>query len=444
MRHTRPMLACLLVLFAVACPAPQPDTETPRANDTPARPPILPEPATPPEPAPPPPPSVSTEEAHTVATAANQFATDFWAKIRSRGGNLVVSPASIWVALAMTHVGARGPTADEMGRVLHMPADPEATRRAAGALLAGWNDPARTTYTLRVANRLFGERTIHLEPPFVATMQSVFRAPLEPMDFKGAAEASRTRINGWVEQTTQNRIRDLLPVASLDALTRLVLVNAVYFLAHWETPFESEATSNQPFWVNGTTSASVPTMHEHGYLRYAEDASVQVLQLPYEGGDLAMMFVLPRARNGLGGVEATLDAATIDRWQQALAPTDLNVALPKFTIDPPDALSLADVLGSMGMPLAFDRDRADFNGMAVPPTPAERLYISKVFHKAFVKVDERGTEAAAATAVVMAAAGAAAPSEPPKEFRADHPFLFLLRDVRSGVILFAGRVNQPR
>lgn len=444
MRCARAVL-CLLTALPIACsstsqPAGPDDARTgpPQVLPTPE-----PEPRAPPEPAVPPP-AVSSEEARTVAAASNQFATDFWQRIRSQRGNLVVSPASIWIALAMTHVGARGPTADEMSRVLRMPADPTAMRRAAGGLLAGWNDPARTVYTLRVANRLFGERTLRLEPPFVESMQSIFRAPLEPVDFKNAPEPGRVHVNDWVANATQNRIRDLLPAGSIDSLTRLILVNAVYFLAHWETPFEREATSNQSFWVAGTTSASVPTMHQHGHLKYAEDANVQVLELPYEGGDLAMTFVLPRSRTGLDAVEASLDTATLDRWWGALSRTLVNVALPKFTIDPASSLSLADVLTAMGMPLAFDRRQGDFSGMSVPATPEDRLYISKVFHKAFVKVDERGTEAAAATAVVMAVAGAAPPAEPPREFRADHPFLFFLRDLRSGVVLFAGRVDNPR
>ena len=436
-------LAFAMVLLCTGCPAPGTETETqPPRPDAHEASPVAPEPTAPPPDAPPP--EVSQQDAQGVAAASNAFATDFWAKIRSRSGNLVVSPASIWVALEMTHAGARSATADEMARVLHVSGDGQAVRRAAGGLLAAWNDPARTAYTLRVANRLFGERSMRLEAPFVATMQNVFRAPLEPMDFKGAAEPSRARINSWVEQATDNRIHELLPATSIDEDTRLVLVNAVYFLAKWQAKFAQAATRAQPFWTNASASVSVPTMHQTEHFRYAEDAAVQVLQMPYEGGDLAMTIVLPRQRDGLATVEASLDAATIERWESALASTRVVVSLPKFTIEPAESLSLGDILESMGMPLAFDRGRADFSGMSVPPTPADRLYVSKVFHKAFVKVDEEGTEAAAATAVVMSRAGSAAPTEPPKQFLADHPFLFLLRDLRSGVILFAGRVADPR
>ncbi len=392
----------------------------------------------------PPAPAVPAGASQSVGEATRRFAVQLWARLRTRSGNLAVSPGSAWVALAMTHAGARTQTEAEMRRVLQMPADTAATPAAAGALLATWNDAARTTYTLRVVNRLFGATGARLEAPFLALTQNTFRAPLEPVDFAANPEAARAHINQWVAQQTQDRIRNLLPPTSIDGDTRLVLTNAVYLLAKWLSPFTRETTYDEAFHGPGGANTPVPTMHQLEPLRLAELADVQVLEMPYEGGDLAMTFVLPRAQDGLAAIEARLDDATLASWIGAGETTPVAVSLPKFTIDPPEPLPLAEDLAAMGMPTAFDRNAADFTGMANPPDPRQRLFISKVFHKAFVKVDEQGTEAAAATAVIMAPLGAApAPGPRPMVFRADHPFLFFLRDLRSGVILFAGRVERP-
>jgi serpin B len=263
------------------------------------------------------------------------------------------------------------------------------------------------------------------------------------MDFIGAADAERARINAWVEAQTEQRIRNLLQPPHVTSATRLVLVNAVYFLGKWLHQFEGWATRDAIFHVPGN-AASVPTMHQVESFRYAEDARVQVLEMPYEGGDLAMTIALPRARDGLPAVEAALDEATLGRWATALAARDVDVYLPRFEIRDAE-IPLTEMLRAMGMSLAFDTTHADFTGIANGPTANERVAISAVVHRAFVKVDEEGTEAAAATAVAMVA-GAAPPQnvEPPVVFRADHPFLFMIRDVRSGAVLFLGRMEDPR
>jgi len=392
----------------------------------------------------PPPAPVADADAHAIGAASNLFAADLWARLRDRRGNLAVSPASAWLALAMTQAGARNATDAEMIRVLHLPAEAGPMRTAAGNLLAAWNDPARTSYTLRVVNRLFGEKTYRFEQPFLDLTRDVFRAPFEPVDFVGAADASRGHINAWVAEQTERRIRDLLPPGSLDDTTRLVLTNAVYFLAKWLVPFQRQATHDAPFTTASGSAANVPTMHQTANFRFAQPDGLQVLEMRYRGEELAMDFFLPRDRAGLPALEASLSAAALDGWVAALAGTRVMVSLPKFTIDPAGSLSLSDVLRQMGMASAFDPSTADFTGMAVPPDPRRRLYISNVFHKAFVKVDEEGTEAAAATAVVMVEGAGMPPPESPPEFKADHPFLFFLRDLRSGAILFAGRVEDPR
>jgi serpin B len=384
----------------------------------------------------PPPPAVPAGALQSVGEATRHFGVELFARLRTSPGNLAFSPGSAWIALAMTHAGARTQTEAEMRRVLHLPADTSAAQAAAGALLATWNDASRTTYTLRVVNRLFGQSSVPFERPFLELLQNTFGAPLERVDFARDPEAARARVNEWVARQTQDRIRDLLPPRSIDSRSRLVLTNAVYLLARWLHPFQPEETHDAAFHGPGGTTAAVPTMHQTARLRLAELGDVQVLEMPYEGGDLAMSFVLPRAQDGLGAVEARLDDATLASWLGAGETAEVAVSLPKFTIDPPAPAALAEELKALGMPTAFDETAADFRGMA-----PERLHISDVFHKAFVKVEERGTEAAAATAAVMIPMGIV--PQPPREFRADHPFLFFLRDLRSGVILFAGRVEKP-
>jgi serpin B len=372
----------------------------------------------------------------SFARSANQLGLDMWGRLDGTG-NQVFSPASIAVALDMTYAGARGETAAQMARVLHIDDGAnEALHASAGEALAGWNDPSREAYTLAVANRLFGEQTYTFGQPFLDLTASTYRAPLEPVDFRGDPEAARGRINTWVAEQTRDRIAELVPIGALTPSTRLVLTNAVYFYADWAEKFDRDATRDAPFFASGTRSVDVPTMHHIGQFRYAEVDGAQVLEMPYAGGEIAMSIVLPRDRAGLPALEARMTEATMADWIGALSERAVAIALPKFRIEPAGSIALASVLGELGMPRAFSPDQADFGGMA------DGLYISEVFHQAFVAVDEDGTEAAAATAVVME--DEAETTEPESvAFTADHPFLFFIRDLRSGVILFMGRLDDP-
>ncbi|HJL16938.1 MAG TPA: serpin family protein [Sandaracinaceae bacterium LLY-WYZ-13_1] len=385
----------------------------------------------------------SAEETARFAEASNAFATDLWGRIRGTDGNLVVSPASIEIALAMTHAGARGETAAEMAEVMHFGDDPDAFHRAAGHALSRWNDPDRETYRLAVANRLFGERSYEWREPFLRLTGEVYGAPLEPMDFRGAPEPARQRINGWVEDQTNDRIQDLIPQGGIDGDTRMVLANAVYFLADWQHQFAASDTHEQPFHAPGG-DVRVETMHQQARFGYGEADDVQVLQMPYAGGELGMLVVLPREDDGLAAVEEALSAERIAGWAEGLEQQMVNVALPKFRVEPEAPLALSSTLAEMGMPSAFDPRTADFSAMADPAAnEGLPLFVTDVFHKAFVAVDEEGTEAAAATAVVVGVESAAiAPPDVP-EFVADHPFLFFIRDLESGAILFMGRVEDP-
>jgi serpin B len=381
-----------------------------------------------------------TGDMKRLASSSNALGFDVYGKVRAAPGNLAMSPASISAALAMTYGGARGDTEAQMKRVLHLDGARDGVMTDWGNLARGLQDPARPL-KLRIANRLFGEKTVKLEQAFLDKTKEAYGAPLEPTDFKNAFEPARGHINGWVEDQTEKRIKDLLPAGALDAETRLVLVNAVYFLADWAEPFEMNATSEEIFNVSASVQKKTPMMHQGGFHRIAQADGVKILELPYKGGDAAMLVILPDRADGLPDVEASLSTAKLDAWTTALAPSMVAVTLPRFEVSPTPSMSLGAELVKLGMPDAFDRDKANFTGIANPADPRERFKIDKVFHKAFVKVDEKGTEAAAATAVVMARAGGAPPK--PIVFKADHPFIFVITDKSSGLVLFLGRVADP-
>jgi len=372
----------------------------------------------------------------------SSFAIDLYQRLRGEPGNLALSPASVSMALAMTYGGARGETAVEMRRVLHFPEDPAEVHATFGEIYRAWNDAERTDYELRVANRLFGERTYTFEEDYLELTARHYAAPLEPADFRAAAEASRQMINAWVADQTRQRIDNLIAPGSIDRETRLVLVNAIYFKGQWLHEFDPERTRPAPFWTGPERSVQTPTMARTGRFRFARQPDVRLLELPYVGEELSMLLVLPEARDGLDRVEQVLDPELMQTWLDALRSTQVHVELPRFKIDPAEPIRLARTLIGMGMPLAFDRRGADFRGIADPPDPEDRLYISQVFHKAFVEVNEEGTEAAGATAVVMLRVTSAR-VEQLEEFVADHPFLFLIREKSSGAVLFMGRVVNP-
>jgi serpin B len=376
-----------------------------------------------------------------LADSNNALGLDVYQAVRRGRTNVALSPLSISIALTMTWAGARGETGDQMKRVLHLDGSRDSVLDGEARALAWARDPSLGV-TLRIANRLFGAKSFAFQRPFLDQTNATFGAPLEPLDFAGAADASRQHINDWIATQTDQHIQNLIPRNGVSGATRLVLTNAIYFLGAWSHPFRPDQTKPAPFHLSTTRTKNVPTMHEREQLSFAHADGVKVLQLPYAGGQLAMTFVLPDAIDGLDAVEARLSPATLAAWVGALGSARVNVALPSFTVDPPDALALGAALASLGMPLAFDRAKADFTGIAEGPRPDERIFLGDVFHKAFVKVNEQGTEAAAATGVTMRTMMARREA-PPEEFTADHPFLFFLRDVASGTVLFLGRVGDP-
>lgn len=386
--------------------------------------------------------TTTRSDALAAAQAVNDFGLDLYRVVAGSGpasGNTVVSPASVALALAMARAGARGETAAQMDAVLRdFGADETAAWTA--ALDAAFAERTQTLQgpdgtpvdvTLRIANAPFAQRDMPLEPAYLEALGTRFGAGLRLVDYVAATEAARQTINGWVAEQTEQRIPELLAPGTITPLTRLALVNAIYLKAPWMTPFDEDATAPASFTRPDGSVIEVPTMSASTMLGYATGAGWQAVELPYAGGQLAMMVVVP---DDLASFAAGLDAATLGRIVTALADRQVRLALPRFSIE--TKASLADTLATLGMPLAFDPDRADFSAM----TSTEQLFIDKVVHQATIDVDEKGTEAAAATAVSMALR--AAPLDT-VTLRVDRPFLFALRDVPTGAVLFLGHVTDP-
>ena len=378
-----------------------------------------------------------------VAKSTNDFAAALYEELSSQKGNLFFSPSSIHTALAMTYAGARGNTEKQMSATLRFPllggagASPQDKLHGEYAeLLKLLKPPKEGGYQLSVANALWGQKGYPWIQDFLDTTEENYGAGLRQVDFVGATEKSRQAINLWVEDQTNEKIKDLIPQGVLDALTRLVLTNAIYFKGDWASQFKESATKDAPFKLGGDKTVKAPLMYQKGKFAFKEDGDVQVLSMPYKGDDLSMVVVLPRKVDGLADVTANLTAAKIDAWTTRLYKRDVQVFLPKFKVE--SQFGLSKVLAKMGMSDAFNPSKADLSGM----NGKRDLYISAVIHKAYVDVNEEGTEAAAATAVVVSLRSARPRPQP--VFRADHPFLFLIRHNKTGAVLFMGRLASPK
>jgi len=370
-----------------------------------------------------------------AAASGNAFACDLYAMLRGGDGNLFFSPSSISVALAMTYAGARGETAREMAETLRLPDRRDDVHRALAGLQADLEPAGDATHTLRVANRLWGQDGYALLPDFLATVKAHYDGGYTPLDFRADADRARVTINDWVAERTEDKILDLLQPGTVDGDTRLVLTNAVYFLGLWKHAFEPRATRDAPFHTASGRSVEAPFMLQVERLNLGTADGLRVLELPYDGEALSFWILLPDAHDGLDDVERRLDADTLDAWLATATPQRVRCSLPRFEMT--SQFDLGRTLAAMGMPAAFS-GRADFSGI----TGGRDLVISDVVHKAFVDVYEEGTEAAAATAVTMKMTSVAEP-EPAVEFRADHPFLFLIRHEATGAVLFMGRLADP-
>ena len=385
-------------------------------------------------------PTAPPKDLQAAADDNNVFAIDLYGRLASHSGNLLFSPYSISSALAMAYAGAQGQTATQMAQAMHFSLHDEQLHAAIGALsgqlMTEASDGGKTLYQLSVADAVWTQQGLPYNPDFLRVPQKDYASELHQPDFVHSYQQARTDINRWVAQNTADKIPNLLPNGSVDATTRMILVNAIYFKGDWATPYEKERTSDQPFHLDGQNSVSTPLMFENVSCPASESDDLQIVELPYNGDKLSMVILLPRSVDGMGALEKQLTAKNIDQWTSQLADQSVNVHLPKFKMG--CSFELADTLKSMGMRDAFNYPAADFTGM----TTAERLHISAVVHQALIDVNEEGTEAAAATGIDMVAG--AAMRQRLMDFRADHPFIFLIRQQSTGAILFAGRVVNPK
>ncbi len=381
----------------------------------------------------------SADQAEAVK-GSNAFAVDLYTRLSARPGNLFFSPESISTAFGMAYAGADGQTATEMAHVFHFTLAPERLHPAFGALLSGMNAPHQG-YALSVADALWAEQDEKFLPDYLKLVQANYGAGFHAVDFKSAPDSARATINQWVEKQTNDKIQNLLGPGTVTPLTRLILTNAIYFKAAWADQFSKDATENKDFHLSAGKTIQAPTMrHARGY-EYFKGPSFQALLMPYEKGEVSMLILLPDEVDGLPALERSLTAENLERWIASLSYAhEVIVSLPRFKIT--QQFELSSTLEGLGMKAAFDPNAADFSAM----TGDRSLVISAAIHKAYIDLDENGTEAAAATAVVIEMAMAApplAPPPPPIIFTADHPFLFLIRDNASGAILFMGRVTDP-
>jgi serpin B len=374
--------------------------------------------------------------ANLLVKGNNAFAFDLYAHLAGEKGNLFFSPYSISTALAMTYAGAREQTAMEMAQTLHFPLKQPELHPAFARLLKEMDGKdKKRPFEMHVANALWGQKGYGFLNEFLEVSKANYGAGLREVDFVKDTEGARQAINRWVEEQTNEKIKDLIQPRILDIDTRLVLTNAIYYKAPWETPFSERRTKQDEFQVTPDQKVMVQMMHLTSEFKYFDGGNFQLLDMPYKGHDQSMVVLLPKKSDGLAQLEKTLTAQDLETWLTKGRERQVDVMFPKFKFT--QAFELNKKLAAMGMPLAFTSG-ADFSGM----DGRKDLHISNVIHKAFVDVHEKGTEAAAATAVVMATASA--PPETPVKFQADHPFVFVIRDNRTGSILFLGRVSNPQ
>jgi serpin B len=387
-----------------------------------------------------PPPDVKNPadlKASPVVAGMNRLAFELFREARSPSANVAISPASLAPAIAMTYEGARGQTAEEIARVFHFPGDREALRRDYRALIRHWGGSgADRPYRLVAGNSLWVQLGFEFQTEYVQLLSKSYSGSVRVVDFRDNPDSGRKAINAWVDGMTQHLISELVAPGVITENTRLVLANAIAFKAQWSYEFHPEATRPDDFQITPGKPVKVAMMRQREELAFTETDDVQMVQMPYRGGDFAMLVVLPKRSDGLDAVEKALTAEGLDGWIAKSEPRRVILSLPKFRAEA--SLDLTRPLARLGMKEAFVPS-ADFSGIA----ENDPLWITSVIHQAVVKVDEEGTEAAAATAVVAAGAIELPAKKPPVVFNVDHPFLYVIRDMTTGAVLFLGHVVDP-
>jgi serpin B len=377
----------------------------------------------------------SSANASGIANSINNFTFKTYSILGSESGNQFFSPFSISTALSMTAEGAGGKTLEEMRNVLELSDNSSANRRSFESLLNSLN-AKNADYNLSIADAVWIEKTFSVKQDFSSALSTYYYASAQQADFSNNADKERTNINNWVAGKTSNKILDLIPQGRVDSYTRMVIVDAIYFNGKWAQQFNKNDTQTATFFVSQSRNVSVPMMHisKSENVSYYSDNELKALEMDYKGDNLSMLILLPNQNYGLSEVEAGLSSAEMSDIRSKLVQQSVQVWLPKFNITKSEEMS--GLLEELGMKNAFDPNVADFSGI----NSTEKLYISYVFHKAFINVNETGTEAAAATAVIITVG---AVMGEPQEFRADHPFLFFIINKPTGAILFMGRVADP-
>lgn len=375
-----------------------------------------------------------------LAEAQTAFAVAAYSKAEKGDANFFFSPMSVFISLGMVYGGARGGTEKQLASVLRTDLGQDRYHPAFARLRGEVNESLKKSQVrLGVAKLIAPQAGFPLRDEFVALARQLYGSEVLPMDFRAAPGQVRDRLNAWVEQHTNGRMKNLLGEDAVSAETRLIVLNAIYFKAWWSKRFSAADTVPEPFWPGKGDPVQRPTMRSETCLRYGESDTVQVLELPYVDHAVAMLVVLPRNRDGLEAIEKTLDAPRIAAWRSMLSPADrytVEVHLPRFEME--TDMDLSSVLRALGATDLFSPDQADLSAIS----PRKPLFLSAALHRAGVIVNEEGTEAWAATGGFIAM-GAPPPPPPRKVFRADHPFLFFITEQTHGSVLFMGRVVRP-
>ena len=373
--------------------------------------------------------------AQDVIEANNRFAINLYSQYKSEEGNIFFSPFSISTAMAMVYEGAEGKTAKEIKSVFGFPKYDNSRRNQYSNLLSEINKKDKE-YALKTANALWAEQDFNFLDKYLTTVEKYYGGKTTNLDFKNEWEASRLIINNWVEDKTNDKIKDLFPEGSIHPLTRLVLTNAIYFKAKWLIQFDADKTSAEYFRVNPDKSIKVPMMQptsQKSTFNYTQNKDLQILEMPYAGEDLSMLILLP-LDDDIEVLENSFTIEKLTEWKKSLRRRKVNIYIPKFKFE--TKYFMKNTLSDLGMPTAFTNS-ADFSGM----TGTKDLKIDKVIHQAFIEVNEEGTEAAAATGIGVGMKTSMPPPTP--IFKADHPFIFIIQQNETGNILFMGRVNNP-
>lgn len=379
---------------------------------------------------------------NVMRSGLNQFALDLYSGGIEGDDNFFCSPLSISLALSMAYAGAGGETESQMAEVLHTGLGQERYHDTFSALMKQANTAMRkSNVRLQVAKAFFGQKGYAFRETFEQILQENYRSEMRRIDYKASPAAARKEINAWVEEKTNGKIAELVPSSMVTQDTRLFLVNAIYFKADWHEKFDKKDTKPMKFWLEQNTSVEVQMMQQWEEFAYGENEQLQILEMPYANKAVSMVVILPRKCRGLAALEAELSAEKLDEWLGLLSRPgkyDVRTLIPRFSME--KELGLDQLLSDLGMPNAFDFDKSDFAGMLKPG--AEPFALS-IIHKAGIKLNEEGTEAWAATGVGFIEMGGAPASPPTRIFRADHQFMFFIRDRSTGLILFMGRVINP-